>query len=127
MYPWSIQSLGSFLGIISSKLLTSLVQSIMNCLNISCSQNLRVHVSKGTCSHGVGSQIRVESIIYKSAQCINSRNWTASHSASNRLVTTTVLLTVLRLLLLLLLLLLAVASIPFSLVGLGYYYYYYYD
>ena len=51
MYPWSIQSLGSFLGIISSKLLTSLVQSIMNCLNISCSQNLRVHVSKGTCSH----------------------------------------------------------------------------
>ena len=52
MYPWSIQSLGSFLGINLSKLLTSLVQSIIKCSEFPCSQNLRVHVSKGACSHG---------------------------------------------------------------------------
>ena len=47
MYPCSIQSLGSCLGIILSKLLTSLVQYS----DFPCPQNLRVHVSKGTCSH----------------------------------------------------------------------------
>ena len=33
MYPWSMQSLGSFLGMISSKLLTSLVQSMIKYSN----------------------------------------------------------------------------------------------
>ena len=43
--------LGSFSGIVSSKSLTSLVQSIIECSEFPCSQNLRVHASKGTCSH----------------------------------------------------------------------------
>ena len=51
MYPWSIQSLGSFLGATSSKLLASLIQSIIEYSDFPCSQNLRVHVSKGTSSH----------------------------------------------------------------------------
>ena len=51
MYPWCIQSLGSFLGILLSKLLTSLVQCIIKCSESPSSQNLWVHVSKGTCSH----------------------------------------------------------------------------
>ena len=46
-----IQSFGSFLGMISSRLLTSLVQSITKYSEFPRSQNLRVHVSKGTCSH----------------------------------------------------------------------------
>ena len=49
--PWSIQSLGSRLAIILSKLLTSLVQSIIKYSEFPCSRNLRVRVSKGTCSH----------------------------------------------------------------------------
>ena len=46
IYPWSIQSIGSFLAILLSKLLTSLVQSIIKYSEFPCSQNLRVHVSK---------------------------------------------------------------------------------
>ena len=52
LFPLSIQSLGSCLGKQISKLLTSLVQSIIRYSDVPCSQNLRVHVSKGTCSHG---------------------------------------------------------------------------
>ena len=58
VYPWSIQSLGSFFGVISSKLLTSLVQSIIMYLEFPCFQNLRVHVSKGTCSHDQNKRVR---------------------------------------------------------------------
>ena len=51
MHPWSMQSLGGFLAIILNKLLTSVVQSIMKNSECTCSQNLRVYVSKGTRSH----------------------------------------------------------------------------
>ena len=51
MYPWSVQSLGNFLGTSLSQLLSSLVQSIIKYPEFPCSQNPRVYVSKGTCSH----------------------------------------------------------------------------
>ena len=50
-HPWSKQSAESFLEIILSRLLTGLVQPIIKCSDFPCSQNVRVHASKGTCSH----------------------------------------------------------------------------
>ena len=51
MYPWSIQSLGYLFKICLNNLLNALVQSIRACSEFTCAQNLRVHVSKGPCSH----------------------------------------------------------------------------